>query len=311
MRHGWSFASSLADLLCFQIAPNKVDFANVLIETHEHQVDFRRMRSVTNRRTLDTMSANKDSVRDALNKHGVFLKKAVIAELYSMKGLQIYGEEVGTSFGGTRVADIAIQEDFGTNQPKLFFVIECKRAEEGKQWVFFKHIDRKYRVSRVTDDASPSSKFNSATASQNRVCSEGYEFPVKDGNRDADQSPVFKAAAQLSAAYVGFIHSRRRRRYPERYVPILVTTAQLFIVDDWPKVPLATGRLNSELKRTEVSELILKHPFPTPAGVEEDFRTKIDSDPDPQRVTESIHVVRATELRAFLRPELRQEWGME
>jgi hypothetical protein len=252
-----------------------------------------------------------DPVRDALNKHGVFLKKAVIADLNSMENIKIYGEEVGTSFGGTRVADIVANQKFGTEQPELFFIIECKRVEQGKQWIFFKHIDRQYRVSRVTNEASPFSKFAPLTAPQNWPCSEGYEFPLKDGTRDADQSPVFKAAAQLSAAYIGFINSRRQQKYPERYIPILVTTAQLFVVDDWPNVPLATGRMDGELKRTEVSDLVLKHPFPTPAGVDIDFRTEIQSDPAPQRVTESIHVVRATELRGFLRPELREGWGTE
>lgn len=262
------------------------------------------------------MSAKPDLVRDALNKHGVFLKKAVISDLHSTEGIEIYGEEVGTSFGGTRVADIVALQRFCDNQDinkktELFFIIECKRVDEAKQWIFFKHSDRKYRVSRVADEAHPSSKFTTPISSQNFTCSEGYEFPAKDGTRDANQSPVFKAAEQLSAAYIGFIHSRRSRKYPERYIPILVTTAQLFIVDEWPNVPLATGRMNSELKRTEVSNLVLKHPFPTPEGVENDFRLDVQDDPYPQRITESIYVVRATELREFLKPGLREEWGTQ
>jgi hypothetical protein len=124
---------------------------------------------------------DQDSLRDALNRHGVFLKKAVLAEVGSLDqdNLSIFGEEVGTSSGGTRVADIVAVHYFDgrAKEHPLFFVIECKRTAPGEQWGFFKHIDRHYRVSRGTDEARPFSIARQAVLSHNRVCSEGYEFP--------------------------------------------------------------------------------------------------------------------------------------
>lgn len=161
--------------------------------------------------TTNVMTQSSDSLRDALNRHGVFLKKAVLSELQKLgsRQLTVFGEEVGTSFGGTRVADIIAVQYFGDNSP-LFFVIECKRTRPDKQWIFFKHFDRQYRVARATVDAHPSSTLESASSSA-WPCSEGYEFPGLD-KAQADQDPVFKAASQLSAAFLGFIDRRKSRR---------------------------------------------------------------------------------------------------
>ena len=51
-------------------------------------------------------------IREALNRHGVFLKKAVIETLQMLPGLEIVGEEIGGTFGGTRVADIVARQVF-------------------------------------------------------------------------------------------------------------------------------------------------------------------------------------------------------
>jgi len=250
-----------------------------------------------------------DAVRDALNRHGVFIKKTVLAELGAMDphNLKVF-EEIGTWFGGTRVADIVAMQRFAAQEITAFFVIECKRVDPERQWVFLKHYDPRFRVRRETVQANPESTFYRPPASDNRVCSEGYEFPAgKD--KAADGDPVFKAAAQLSSAFLGLIHRRQKRHFRQRYVPILVTTAQLAVVDDWPNVPLATGRLESELKRTTVTDLVLKHPFPTPTGVESDFRERVASETWADMFTESIYIVQAKSLGSFLRRQFRESFG--
>src|SRR6478672_6042214 len=101
------------------------------------------------------MTGSNDPVRDALNRHGVFLKKTILADLRAMdpRNLTVF-EEVGTSFGGTRVADIVAVQNFEAQQVEVFFVIECKRVDPAKQWVFFKHSDQSFRVRRETVDAN-------------------------------------------------------------------------------------------------------------------------------------------------------------
>jgi hypothetical protein len=47
-----------------------------------------------------------EEIHSRLNEHGVYFKKRVLHELRSYEGLKIEGEEVGESFGQTRVADI-------------------------------------------------------------------------------------------------------------------------------------------------------------------------------------------------------------
>ena len=67
----------------------------------------------------------------------------------------------------------------------------------------------------------------------------------------ADQNPIFRAASQLAAGYLGLIDRRHREfkqsrpspKHPtERYVPLLVTNAELAVVDaDAGIIDLATG----------------------------------------------------------------------
>ena len=49
-------------------------------------------------------------IREALNRHGVFFKKAVLEEVSRIPGIERVEEEVGTTFGETRVADIVAIE---------------------------------------------------------------------------------------------------------------------------------------------------------------------------------------------------------
>lgn len=243
-------------------------------------------------------------IREALNRHGVFLKKAVIEQL-PVQELKIH-EEIGSSFGGTRVADIVAIEHFV--DATLYLVLECKRVAEDRRWIFFRHKDRSVRVARKVG-LNRRSDFRQ----EQMPCSEGFEYPLRDRNESpiADNDPVSKAATQLSAAYLGIAQDRwvnRAGGLPDKgefFVPILVTTARLSVVLNlFDAAPVTTGRLTDDLKLQDVSELVLKHPFPTPAGFDEDFRRKA-TEPWHQRFTECIHVVQATHLAAFLEPGRR------
>jgi hypothetical protein len=92
-----------------------------------------------------------------------------------------------------------------------------------------------------------------------------------------------------------------RDHFYERFIPILVTTAPLFIIrNKWTDAPLSTGHLTGDLEKEEVPNLVLKHPFPTPEGLNADFRRGVRDDPWEQVYTESVYVVRADSLRTFL-----------
>lgn len=239
--------------------------------------------------------------REALNKHGAFFKKAVLGDLLMIgANLQIF-EEFGTSFGGVRVADIVAT--YETEQAKAFLVIECKRTRPEKSWLFFPHHDQRHRTWRGINGENGESCFF-RDREHRRVCSEGYEYPIKGDSSRADQDPIFKAASQLIAAYLGLVDRRElesRARFYERFIPILVTTAPLYIIrNKWTDAPLSTGHLTADLDKEEVTHLVLKHPFPTPEGLRADFRKNVSEDPWEQVYTESVYVVRADSLRAFL-----------
>ena len=99
-------------------------------------------------------------------------------------------------------------------------------------------------------------------------------------------------------------------------MPILVTNAELWLVEsNFQEVSLMTGESPAPPNASKHEFLILKQPFPTPEGIENDFR---DSQNPATTVAfwsqvqkESIYVVNATALdrlleinhRTFLRTE--------
>jgi hypothetical protein len=253
---------------------------------------------------------------EALNRHGVFFKKRVLLELGSVDGIGIVCEELGVSFGGTRVIGLFALDK--RESPHVFFVFECKRAYAAdKRWIFFRDWDQRYRVLREQSGmVGHTSVFTLSVPPHLVVCSEGYEYSKQDNK--ADQNPVFKASGQLSAAYRGLLDRRHREfrspRQPdgkvERYVPVLVTTAELLLVQkDLGAISLDSGNVAIPPGATAVDSLILKHPFPTPEGVTHDFRDNQNPTPSPpfwsQLQKESIYVVRASALRPFLAEDRR------
>jgi len=249
---------------------------------------------------------------EALNKHGVFFKKRVLHELQSMPGLGIVSEELGVSFGPTRVIDIVAVDNL--HKPDLFFIFECKRAFTAeKRWFFFSDVDEHYRALRVQSGLQGnSSVFARGRDAGLAICSEGYEFHKSD--QTADQNPVFKAASQLAAGYLGFVGRRERDLHPrigppadrvEKYVPVLVTNAELAVLQyDASNISLETGRLPENPRSVSVDWVVLKHPFPTPEGMTRDLRDELGATPGVrfwgQHHKESIYVVKAPALAGFM-----------
>jgi hypothetical protein len=231
---------------------------------------------------------------EALNKHGVFFKKRVLHELKRIPDLGILAEELGVAFGGTRVIDIVALDT--RVPPPMYFVFECKRAYAlDKRWLFFRHVHQRYRVLRIHSNLlGHSSAFANGAPAQLPVCSEGYEFGKSD--LKADQNPIFQAASQLSAGYLGLVARRHKEltapmmpsALAERYVPVLVTNAELLVVEEDAKaISLETGNIAGPASVRKVDHLILKHPFPTPEGLDRDFRDSSNPPAPPETGTSS------------------------
>ena len=93
-------------------------------------------------------------------------------------------------------------------------------------------------------------------------------------------------------------------------MPVLATTARLSVVQNsFDAASLDTGRLGENLVLKDYDEVVLKHPFPTPEGVEDDFRRKTGADPWHHRYTESLYVVSAECLGEFLDPVRREAFA--
>ncbi|MBE7496370.1 MAG: hypothetical protein HS117_15615 [Verrucomicrobiaceae bacterium] len=250
-----------------------------------------------------------DDIHEALNAHGVFFKKRVIQELRTYEDLHIAGEEIGESFGKTRVADI-LAFDRNPHEQDLFFVIECKRVDiQNKVWIFFKDIDPTYKTSRESSIAGALSIVANGTTDGLPVCSEGFEFDKKK-NR-IDQDPIFQAGNQIAGAFLGFMarrHGKRSTRIKiERFVPVLVTTAKLLVVEsELSTTELHSGTLKDPPETKEHQHVILKQPFATPEGLGHDFRDDVINDPWVSMHRESIHVVTASGLSAFFSKSRRK-----
>lgn len=246
----------------------------------------------------------------ALNYQGAFFKKSVLRRL--AKVLRV-AEEVGARFGQTRVADIV-----GYDGQGLVLVVECKKVSELKKWVFIKHQEQLYRKSRkIMFTGTPASILDSPPPHP-LVCSEGFEVGWSSRLKDfrADQDPIFQAASQLSAAYLGFMQRRlldfaKDRAssssggiYSENFVPVLVTNAELsFVAGDFV-VNEKTGEADLSSETTDVPYILLRHPFPQIEG-QTDFRDS-GADDYQQRYQETIYVVNISGLDAFVSADHRE-----
>jgi hypothetical protein len=260
---------------------------------------------------------------DAFNKHGIFFKKKVLRTLSEIPDVKIVSEELGVSFGENRVIDILAKDD--AKSPYIYFVFECKRAfTSQKRWFFFKDVDQRYRICRTVSSLDNNGNiFGKSEPFETPICSEGYELrsELKSGKGlklNANQDPVFQAASQLSSGYLGLVRRRAKEisgrtsvtmqaNLRERYVPVLVTNADLILLNiDPEQINLDNGNIMSLPTGKTLPALILKHPIPTPSGIERDIRDW----PNPsghwdQHYKESLYVVHSSALKNFMSSEHR------
>ena len=255
---------------------------------------------------------------DALNLHGVFLKKRVLKEISSIPGMGVFAEEFGVAFHEPTAIDIISRD--GRSHPTLLFVLECKRAYvRQKKWIFFRDDDRKFRACRRVSAFGQSGNYadNIPSLANCHICSEGYEINSKK-NSAASPEPIYRAANQLSSGYLGFVKLRIEQRTRgtrsddvDTIIPVLVTTATIEVAEFAASdISLTTGNLASGLSATAVDWLVLKHPFAVPpVGDAGDFRRHPSCSHDwenwKQQFRESIFVVRADKLRSFFSQPFR------
>jgi hypothetical protein len=242
----------------------------------------------------------------ALNYQGAFFKKHVLQKLASK--LRV-AEEFGARFGQTRVADIVAYDGEG-----LILVIECKKVSLAKKWVFMRHLEQRYRRSRTIDRVgSLVSVLDNSPPPHPLVCSEGFEigWTRKMKGWKADEDPIFQAAAQLSAAYLGLILRRHKEQTASRnglevFVPVLVTNAKLAFVRSGFAVGEETGEADSSSETEDVPYILLRHPFPQIEDAT-DFRDSVIDEDYQQRYQETIYVVNVAALDDFVSDEHRKQ----
>jgi hypothetical protein len=251
--------------------------------------------------------------RDALNLHGVFLKKRVLEEIQRAPKMQVFAEEFGVAFNEAVAIDIIgvdRQED-----RQFLFVFECKRAYvQQKTWIFFRDISPVFRVFRRVSGTRQLGHYvdELPLSPKPPVCSEGYELVHKEKEIKADQKPIYDAGNQLCKGFLGLVQTRMTQNHQSEshktkldcLLAVLVTTAELRIAEfEVSQISLRTGNLEGGLTSTVCDWLVLKHPFGIASGVlPEDFRDRPTNYPDmrywSQVHRESLFVVNAANRNA-------------
>jgi len=254
--------------------------------------------------------ANLDpALTDALNRHGVFFKKKVLLALRTIDNVQVLAEEMGFTFGETRVVDILAQ--IMVKKRRVVFAIECKKVfSKRKTWVFFKDADTRFRVARELKGETNTSKLLTGNADLPSVCSEGYELDSSD-TKLADPNPVFKAGSQIALAFLGLVRRRikdaktlEKKPDGERLIPVIITNAELLVAQSsFEDVNIATGNFERDLDVASAQSVFLNHPSPSPETVAEDFRESVEEDSWNHMFKESVWVINSGALGTVFNAE--------
>lgn len=254
------------------------------------------------------------STEDALNRHGVFLKKAVIDILSKSEAVTRVFEEFPSEFGVSNPIDVLARVGDLPEQSTL--VIECKRSK-ATRWLFVETSEEYYRTRRVVSAGGWDGKYGKKRVAH--VASEGYVVTAQGDNvSNADPSPINSAAQQVSTQYCGQVEDSLKniktvrgaqfgRIVPtDSIAPCIVTNAPLFFTRiNADEIDIETGHYTGSLKQTKVPWLVLNHPFlPTRGSVGYDFRTMISGGEDAKnwelQSVESIYVINISHLSEFV-----------
>jgi len=275
-----------------------------------------------------TTTVDEGKIRDALNAHGIFFKKAVRREIEKIEGVTILGEEYPVRYMEGASLDLLVELS-SDDDARVIFSIECKRAyARRKKWIFFE--DRE-ELSNLYAFSGKDLRAHYGS-SVGPICVEGVEIDedrlTKDAFKAASPDPIWQAARQTCKGYLGFVQQEfTERRKPQStstdrliLVPVLVTTAPLFVAEvDVSEIDLSTGNLAAPLQLKPVPWVVLRHPFtPSYNAGEHHLRVNVPSYLPPLErgcyQKESIVVLNAMHIRevfAFLTDDLNREEGFE
>lgn len=216
-------------------------------------------------------------IRDALNAHGIFLKKGVRNTIETIEGLRIIGEEYPVSYMEGTAIDLLVEAK--SLKGKLIIPIECKRGYvANKKWVFFK--DKEQLSKFVYFFKGVGLQVSNIDYLQNvPVCIEGVEINLekeKAPYKAASFKAIQDAAYQICKGTAGFLIKELNERKKSgldkvadfALFPIIVTNAPLYICRYNDKsLDILTGNNKGDLEIESVPWLILKYPFTPPQSL--------------------------------------------
>jgi hypothetical protein len=150
------------------------------------------------------------------------------------------------------------------NYPLVYFVIECKKSDPAqKNWIFFKRYEQESQSCIFYRSATkPTVDLHIVQPLFSDVCDRGYQ--VVDSRptsayREQTKDQIYNAAIQSSAGLKSIVQDNDNGRFKEAfkmkredgalvfYVPIVITTAPLFVCDVGEnKIDIRTGEAGDE-----------------------------------------------------------------
>lgn len=228
---------------------------------------------------------------NALEEHGFLFQKRCVDEItYDQKRFSLESEDYAVSVGGEETT-----VDFILSAPgslgKFYLVFECKRANpDYVSWVFPK----------PKDPLEPTARFLGtklfAIASGNIICLRlqtvlidildpnktpivncGLEVSLNPGRqqRSSNATTIYSACQQALTGIGGLAVEHKKYMYHERselphfYVPVVITTADLYVTSYHRyEVDLRTGNLSAEKANTSpVDWVVLDWPVREPLQI--------------------------------------------
>jgi len=276
-----------------------------------------------------TTTVDEGTIRNALNAHGIFFKKAVRREIEGIEGVTILGEEYPVRYMEGASLDLLVELS-SDKDARMIFPIECKRAYvRRKKWIFFEDREELSKLCYAFSGKDLRSHYGSSFGP---VCIEGVEIDeerlTKDAFKAASPDPIWRAARQTCKGYLGFVQQELGEREKSQssttdgliILPVLITTARLFVADaDVSEIDLSTGNLAAPLSLKSVPWVVLLHPFtPSYNAGEQHLRVNVPSYVPPLErgcyQKEAIVVLNAMHIRevfAFMTDDLNGEEGAE
>lgn len=218
-------------------------------------------------------------VAQAINAHGIFLKKAVREHLMKNPSIVVYDEEFPVSFPDQTSIDILAHFHHNCN---FYLIIECKRAYTVKKsWIFFRETisnneikanyciqNGNHKAIKIYPHRFGLEPFSEGIEIDKDKLEENSKALFKSGNMDT----IHRAASQVCRGFLGFINKQPKPRNPHDVpyyaIPVIITTAPLYSCENnYNDVDLSTGKLLADLAIKKQPWIVLRHPYSDVFGV--------------------------------------------